>query len=608
MEMSAIAASDLFSDVCVSSYPNRCGRPALTWDEMKNSIESFEKYDSINIFGGCCLAKLGPPPPDLVHCRITKLEYCMEMIAGNYTVSKLVSGGAYLVTPGWLEDWQRHISEWGFTQETAQDFFADCSRQIVLLDTAIRQDAADELRAYAEYVDRPFAIIQVGLDMLQLRMQLCLEQWHGERARQAEQRAQRQFSDYAMAFDLLSTLARSMDEGEVVQQTANLYQMLFAARDAAFIRFENELPVQVISVGFGKQADCEQLFREAAELEDDYCLLPSGDGFLLKMSHGRLTMGVVRIAGIAFPEYVETYLNLALATIGVCGLALHNARTFKDIADKSRELALAHAALQNTHMQLLQQEKMASIGQLAAGVAHEINNPMGFITSNLSTLGKYMARIREYLETVERCLADYTDGAKNEAVATRSHLKIDYVLEDSRQLITESLDGAMRVRNIVNDLKNLSRTDSHEMVRADVNKILESALNIASNEIKYVADIIRHIGETPEILCHPQQLSQVFINLLTNASHAIDGHGTITIRSWSDEESVCVSIADTGRGVPEDIRNRIFEPFFTTKDVGKGTGLGLSISYDILQKHGGEIRLESKTGHGSTFYVRLPLS
>ncbi|MDD2897147.1 MAG: response regulator [Desulfuromonadaceae bacterium] len=254
-------------------------------------------------------------------------------------------------------------------------------------------------------------------------------------------------------------------------------------------------------------------------------------------------------------------------------------------------------------VQMFQQEKMASIGQMAAGVAHEINNPIGFISSNLGTLKKYFAKIDEYLTIIDRDCID----ALSRVSAERTRLKIDYVIKDTGQLIDESLDGTLRVKNIVNDLTNLSRPDQVKPVRADLNRCLESALNIACNEIKYVADVERYFGDIPEIVCHPQQISQVFINLLTNAGQAIEEHGIITIRTWLDHENLYVSVADTGKGIPEDIRTKIFDPFFTTKEVGKGTGLGLSISYDIIHKHGGDIYVESEYGHGTTFIVRLPI-
>jgi signal transduction histidine kinase len=531
----------------------------------------------------------------------------MEMIAGKSMVSSLVVNGAHLVTPGWLSEWQRHIAEWGFTRDTARDFFAECSRQIVLLNTGISKGAEDEIAAFSDFVDRPFSTVPLGLDLMQVRMQMCREQWRGSLARQSQLLAQRQFSDYAMAFDLLSTLVRSVDEIDVVQQIINLYQMLFAASDAAFIHFSDGQPTNVECGGFGTHNHVAELYSQASAVERDFSILPAGNGFLLKVQHGCQTLGVVWISGIALPEHLESYLNLAMATIGVCGLALHNARSFREIADKNRELEHAHSQLKSTHMQLLQQEKMASIGQLAAGVAHEINNPMGFITSNLGSLQKYVSRVIEYLTVADRIVAAAADPAKSEAAGLRSRLKIDYVINDTQQLIEESLDGATRVKNIVNDLKNLSRADQSDPVKADLNSCLQSALNIACNEIKYNATIEKQFGELPETVCHPQQLSQVFINLLTNAAQAMEGHGIISIRTWSDAADIFISVADTGLGIPEEIRSRIFDPFFTTKEVGKGTGLGLSISYDILQKHGGDISVESTPGQGSTFLVRVPV-
>jgi signal transduction histidine kinase len=600
IEAERIAAAGEFSIVTVASFPGRCGIPPLSWDEVLHEVRLPEQFGTIHIFGGCCLARLGDPPPGLETCRITRFEFCKEMIAGNHVVSRLVASGAHLVTPGWLNEWPGHIAEWGFDRETARDFFAECSRQIVLLDTGIRDETCDELAAFSEFVNRPYSVVPVGLDLMRLRMQLCREQWQGECAANGERQAQLQYSEYAMAFDLLSTLARSVDEREVIQQTLNLYQMLFAATDTAFIRFQDGVPVSVVWNGFDRHGEDEELlYRDALELKSEYGVLQDGSGFLLRVCLGGQTSGVVRITGIIFPQYIDTYLNLALSTIEVCGLALTNATRYRELADKNREVEAAHALLQSTHRQMLEQEKMASIGHLAAGVAHEINNPMGFITSNLGTLQKYAARIMEYLGVVE---------SGGDVGAARSRLKIDYVLNDVGQLIDESLDGAKRVKNIVNDLKNLSRSERAEPVATDLNACMESALNIACNEIKYVADIKRQFAAIPHILCHPEQISQVFINLLTNAGQAIAGHGIITVRTWSVDGCVNVSVSDTGSGIPEEIRAHIFDPFFTTKDVGKGTGLGLSISYDIVQKHGGEITVESETGRGTTFTVRLPVA
>ena len=274
----------------------------------------------------------------------------------------------------------------------------------------------------------------------------------------------------------------------------------------------------------------------------------------------------------------------------------------------SEQLADAYQELKSTHSQLLQQEKMASIGQLAAGVAHEINNPMGFISSNLGTMSKYLERLRGFLELQSAKVEEVApQELKEELARARRGFKVDYVLEDAKSLLAESQDGAERVRNIVQNLKSFSRVDDAKASYVNLNDCLESTVTIAWNELKYKTTLHRDYGELPEVKCLPQQLNQVFLNILVNAAHAIETRGEVTVATRREGETVAISIRDTGSGIPEEIRSRIFEPFFTTKEVGKGTGLGLSISYDIIQKHGGSISVESAPGEGTTFTIRLPI-
>ena len=280
----------------------------------------------------------------------------------------------------------------------------------------------------------------------------------------------------------------------------------------------------------------------------------------------------------------------------------------EDLTRKNLRLNEALAALKRSQAKVLHQEKMASIGQLAAGVAHEINNPIGFITSNLSTLGKYLSRIEGFLAVQSGCIAAGAPPEQVESVRQqRTGLKIDYIVKDLEDLIRESLEGAERVRSIVADLKTFSRLDESEYRQADINECLRSTINIVRNEIKYKAILKMELGDIPRTRCYSQQMNQVFMNLLTNAAHAIEHQGVITVRSWEEDGYVCVSVADTGQGIPEANLNRIFEPFFTTKDVGKGTGLGLSITYDIVKKHTGEITVRSEPGKGTEFTVRIPV-
>jgi two-component system NtrC family sensor kinase len=280
-----------------------------------------------------------------------------------------------------------------------------------------------------------------------------------------------------------------------------------------------------------------------------------------------------------------------------------------ELRETTKELEKAYAELKDAQLQIYQQEKMASIGQLAAGVAHEINNPMGFINSNLGSLDKYIVRISDYFRLIDDECRSEQSMLSAAVLAERKRLKIDLIIDDARQLIAESQDGAARVRRIVQDLKSFSRVDQSEQALVNLNEALETTINIAWNELKYVATLERQYGELPEVLCYPQQLNQVFLNLLVNAAHALGtSQGAITVKSWQEEDQVCVSVADTGCGIAPENLNRIFEPFFTTKEVGKGTGLGLSISFDIIKKHGGTIDVQSEVGSGTTFTVRLPVA
>ena len=274
----------------------------------------------------------------------------------------------------------------------------------------------------------------------------------------------------------------------------------------------------------------------------------------------------------------------------------------------NRQLENAYTDLQAAQSKMLQQEKMASIGQLAAGVAHEINNPMGFITSNLTSLDKYVVKLKDFISRQSDLLQNGKGDHELERLKEkRKELKIDFILEDIKDLTRESLSGAERVKKIVQDLKSFSRVDQAEYKQADINECIESTINIVWNELKYKATITREYGEIPLTICYPQQLNQVFMNILMNAANAIEKQGQITVRTWKDDGSILASVCDTGCGMASEIMKRIFEPFFTTKEVGKGTGLGLSITYDIIKNHGGEITVQSEIGKGSCFTIRIPI-
>ena len=260
--------------------------------------------------------------------------------------------------------------------------------------------------------------------------------------------------------------------------------------------------------------------------------------------------------------------------------------------------------------QLVQSEKLASLGQLAAGVAHEINNPVGFISSNLSTLEGYFNQLQQMLDAYQRAEVLVTPPEQSEQLkAMRVGLELDFLKEDIPVLIKESKEGIGRVVQIVKDLKNFSRVDNEQTWQfANLQQGIDSTLNIVASELKYKADVVKHYGALPEIECLASQLNQVVMNLVINAAQAMGPErGTITISTGVDSENVWLEVADNGYGIAPQTLQKIFDPFFTTKPVGEGTGLGLSLSYGIVKKHRGDISVSSELGKGTTFRVVLPI-
>jgi two-component system NtrC family sensor kinase len=263
--------------------------------------------------------------------------------------------------------------------------------------------------------------------------------------------------------------------------------------------------------------------------------------------------------------------------------------------------------LEEAHNQLLQAEKMASIGQLAAGVAHEINNPIGFVNSNLGALQKYVHKLLQLISTYELHDAELSPASQQAIGSLKREIDLAYLRGDIANLLDESLGGLQRVKRIVQDLKDFSHVSNSEMQWANIEIGLESTLNVVGNELKYKVEVEKDYAGLPDIECIPAQLNQVFMNLLINAAQAIPEHGKITLRTRHEGETVCVEISDSGQGIAPEIITRIFDPFFTTKPVGAGTGLGLSITHGIVHKHQGRIEVASEPGKGSTFRIVLPI-
>ena len=278
------------------------------------------------------------------------------------------------------------------------------------------------------------------------------------------------------------------------------------------------------------------------------------------------------------------------------------------------DISKTHQELENAQTQLVQSEKLSSLGQLSAGIAHEINNPLGFISNNIDILDEYVNSYSQIIrvigvlkKTIEDKDLDKAASVVEEINKLDEKLNLEFIATDIRDLIEQTKSGTVRIKKIINDLKIFSRKDEGRLELSNVEEILDRVINIVWNEIKYKIELKKEYGGIPLVRCNTQKIGQVFINLIVNASQAVKEKGVIIVKTYLIDKSACIEISDTGSGIEKADIDKIFDPFFTTKEVGKGTGLGLSIGYDIIKQHGGEIKVESEVNKGTKFIIKLPV-
>ncbi len=306
--------------------------------------------------------------------------------------------------------------------------------------------------------------------------------------------------------------------------------------------------------------------------------------------------------------YIEQLLSQVSSNIEKATLLSELEKSFTQVKQEKEEQNRLIETLSNTQNQLVQSEKMASIGQLAAGVAHEINNPVGYVSSNLYTLKGYIENLFSLVSSLNELVeSEAGDGLSEQWRALLKTYDLEFLNDDVQDLLKESSEGLDRVKAIVQDLKDFSHVGDTQMQMARLDDLLDKTLNILNNELKYKCTIEKEFSPVEQIECVPTQISQVVMNLLVNASHAIVDRGVITIKLWQEGPQARIQVRDTGGGISPENLEKLFDPFFTTKPVGKGTGLGLSISYGIIRKHQGSIEFSSELGKGTTVDIALPV-
>ncbi len=345
--------------------------------------------------------------------------------------------------------------------------------------------------------------------------------------------------------------------------------------------------------------------------DEDFSMHFVRDGFAVPI---RLYDKIIAVAEFYSEQTMlkdQKFLDFITTAANQLGTLLERRQNEKKLKKNYEKLKKLYQELQATQAQLIQHSKLVAIGQLAAGVAHEINNPIAYVISNTKILQGYMSNIQEIITEINNQVMQIDSGSvgrlKEHWVTLLNEKNIVFLQEDIQALLKECLEGLNRIKEIVGDLKTFSHTDEGELQQANINQCIDVTLKIVWNELKYKCMVKKEYSSLPLILCNPRQLNQVFMNLLVNAAQAISERGEITIRTQVNNQMIEIEIQDTGSGVKPEHIEKLFDPFFTTKPVGTGTGLGLSISYNIIKKHQGRIEVKSKLNEGTTFTIYLPI-
>jgi signal transduction histidine kinase len=569
-EIAAGIAAEGWSDVVAADFPAHCGRPPLSWEALQALLP--EGCTQAVVLGRACLSGLGEAPAGFPTVRLLPQEQCFHLVASPSLVAEAMVSGAYLMTPGWLADWRGHLAKMGFPPEASGEFFQDFAKKLMLFDTGVEPDTEARLAELENTVGLPASRLAVGLDHARLLLTKAVLEWRLDEERRAgkerDRHHARELADHVSAMDLLARLASTRQEAEAVAAMEELFRMLFAPADWHYLRVERGRPTPTSA-----QEVPAELAEALNKLDAPYAWTPSGQGFLLRIARGEQVLGLVAVDRLAFPEYRERYLNLALAMSGVCALAIENARTRK---------------------RLMEAEKMASLGVMVAGVAHEINTPVGVGLAASSVLQEQSRRLAQRFaerSMTQSDLQGFLDSAQAEAGLIRSNLeRIGQMVDAFRQVAIEG--------------KPLSRRPFR--LRACLDDVIASL-----GERLPAERVVVHILCDPdlEIESFPGDWASIFTNLITNSlRHGFKGRegGKIEIAVTKSAGQLVVDYADDGVGLSDEAQAHIFDPFFTT-DLQHGMGLGMNLVYNLVSHRlDGSIACDSTPGQGAHFHLEMP--
>ncbi len=567
-EATAVLEGEDLRDLSVRAYPAACLRDRQAPRPSGGEPAGPAAADTCRIVCGTRASVPFEPLPEGQH--VVRLERCFDAVAGRRLVDELLSGGAHLLTPGWLARWREHLHEWGFDdREMARAFFAESARHLVLLDTGLDPESPRRLQELAAFVDRPADIITVGLDRYRSFLVRTLSEWRVAEERQADRRAlaqaQQRAADFGLLVDLTGSLAQAHSEREAIDRIFDAFALLFGAERLSYVGIREGRPPEVYGWPAGQLPGPDQV-KDLLSISGDHARL--ADGFRLRIRRGAENLGVLEAAGFEDRENLDRYLNVALSSVGVCALALANACSYQHLQQTISDLERTSGELE---------ERNQALDAFSHTVAHDLKAPL---TSLLGFAGLALSQ-SDTLSAEER----------------RSEL---------RRIVSIG----HRMHTIVRELLLLAEVRKAEVETAT----LETASIVAEVRDRLAAEI-ESTGATivepetwPRATGHRPWIEQVWANLLGNALRHGGRPPRITLGTRVEPDGmVRFTVSDQGPGIPDEVKRELFVPFGSAgKGSAGGHGLGLSIVRDIVSRFGGQVSVTSTPGQGASFSFTLP--
>ncbi len=567
--MNTAISAEGWDDVQALAFPARCGHPPLDWEELRNLLPT--DCSHVLIVGRACLSSLDSAPNDFPPTQVAAQEQCFHLVASEHLVAENIAQGGYLLTPAWLANWPERLEDMGFQVEQAKDFFQDFARELVFLNTDIDKDSPQHLEKLQEAVGLPVREVPVGVDGTRALLTRLVLNWRLDLEKQSlrkhAQQHNKELADQVLVMDMLPRLSQTQDENEAIELIKELFFMLFAPEALHYLRVENDVPMPDASL----PAD---LLQTLQSLGSDYAWTADDKGFLLRIRHNQDTLGLVAVERLAYPQYRERYLNVALVLNGVCALAIENAR--------------------NRH-RLIEAEKMASLGMLVAGIAHEVNTPLGVSLTAASTMqqqSKNLAQSFAERRMTQNDLKMYLDNAGLISDLLLKNLqRISQLIDAFRQIAVEGQSVEKRLFGF--------REHIQEVLNSLVKRLPTDQITV---ELECDEDL--------EINSITSDWSNILINLISNSlQHGFkqQDQGLIRIQVSHNAKRLLLDYKDDGAGLSTETQARIFDPFYTT-NLQLGMGLGMHLVYNIINHRlKGSIQCSSQLGQGTHFHIEVPL-